>query len=335
MPVRLSAGRATRPHVRSPVPYDCIVVGAGPAGLSGALMLGRCRRSVLVCEAGEPRNARSSALHGYLTRDGIAPGEFIRLAREDLKNYPTVGFHRTEIVDARRTSGGFAVVGEGGLKLSARKLLLATGVADDLPPVGGLQELYGKSVHHCPYCDGWEWRDQPLAIYGRGEEGVALSLGLTPWSDDLVLCTDGPSQLSEAEEEQLAAAGVEVREERVVRLEGRDGMLERVILADAEALPRRALFVSSGQHQRSSLAAKLGCRFNAKGTVETGSCEATNVPGLYVAGDSSKEAQFVIVAAAEGAEAGMAINKALLKEDLAQNKNSRPAGAARTQRAAE
>ena len=304
--------------------YDCIVVGAGPAGLSGALMLGRCRRSVLVCDAGEPRNARSAAMHGYLSRDGIRPEEFLHLAQEDVKRYPTVEFHRGQIIDARRTSGGFAVICAGEVELSARTLLLATGVVDVLPEVEGLREHYGTSVHHCPYCDGWEWRDQPLAVYGRGESGSALALGLTVWTDNLVLCTDGPSGLSEKEEADLAQAGIEIREDPVVRLEGHDGFLERVVFAEGEPLLRRALFFCSGQHQRSHLAAKLGARFNASGAVDTGTCESTSVPGLYVAGDSSKEAQFVIVAAAEGAEAGMAINKALLQDELAQKRNSTP-----------
>jgi thioredoxin reductase len=304
------------------VSYDCIVVGAGPAGLSGALMLGRCRRTVLVCDAGEPRNAQSAGLHGYLTRDGMQPGEFLRLARQDLARYPTVEFHRGEVVEARRTSGGYTVVCDDGLQLSARKLLLATGVVDEIPEIEGLQELYGRSVHHCPYCDAWEWRDQPLAVYGRAEPGTVLALALTVWSDDVVLCTDGPAGLSVKEAEQLDQAGIEVRDDPVVRLEGHDGQLERVVFAGGEPLPRRALFFCSGQHQRSPLAAQLGARFNAKGTVDTGSCEVTNVPGLYVAGDASKDAQFVIVAAAEGTEAGMAINRALLQEDLAQEGKS-------------
>jgi thioredoxin reductase len=304
--------------------YDCIVIGAGPAGLNAALMLGRCRRSVLVCDVGEPRNARSAELHNYLTRDGIRPAEFLHLGRKDVERYPTVEFRRAEVVDAKRTSDGFIVVCADGTQLACLKLLLATGVVDELPPIEGLAPLYGSSVHHCPYCDGWEWRDQPLAVYGRGEEGSAMALALTLWSDDLVLCTDGPSGLSEDEQEQLNRYGIEVREEPVVRLEGRKGLLEQVIFAGGESLPRRALFVCAGQHQRSGLARKLGCRFTSKGAVNTGSCEATDVPGLYVAGDSSKEAQFVIVAAAEGAEAGMAINKALLKEELSQNRNSTP-----------
>jgi thioredoxin reductase len=311
------------------VTYDCIVVGAGPAGLSAALMLGRCRRDVLVCDAGEPRNVRSAELHSYLTRDGISPREFLRLARGEVERYPSVQFRITEITDAVRTAGGFTVVSADGTRMEGRKLLLATGVVDELPDIEGLTQLYGTSVHHCPFCDGWEWRDQPLAIYGRGEEGLALALGLTVWTDDLVLCTDGASGLPDQSLEQLTRAGVEVRKDRVVRLEGTKGRLERVIFAQGEPLPRRALFICAGQHQRSDLARKLGCRFTSKGVVDTGTCEATDVPGLYVAGDASKEAQFVIVAAAEGAEAGMAINKALLKEDLAQGKISTPSRTSR------
>jgi thioredoxin reductase len=240
-----------------------------------------------------------------------------------------VEFQRDEVVDVRRASEGFTALCSTGLQVSARTLLLATGVVDELPQVHGLAELYGTSVHHCPYCDGWEWRDQPLAVYGRGEAATALAMGLTVWSDDVVLCTDGPGGLSAEEEEKLGLAGVEVREEPIARLEGRDGLLELVVFKGGASLPRRALFFGSGQHQRSHLAEKLGARFNEKGTVDTGTCEATNVTGLFVAGDASKEAQFVIVAAAEGAEAGMAINKALLKDDLAQKRNSSPSRTSR------
>jgi thioredoxin reductase len=304
--------------------YDCIIVGAGPAGLSAALMLGRCRRTVLVCDIGHPRNARSSGLHNYLTRDGIIPAEFLELARQDVQRYPSVEFRTVEVLDAITSSDGFRVVCADGRQVSARKLLLATGVVDELPDLSGLAPLYGTSVHHCPYCDGWEWREQPLAVYGCGDEGLALALGLTVWTDDLVLCTDGPSRLAQKDLDQLHAQGIEMREDRLLRLEGTDGQLERIVFQNGDVLPRRALFVCSGQHQRSALARKLGARFTSKGAVDTGTCEATEVPGLYVAGDSSKEAQFAIVAAAEGAEAGMAINKALLKEDLAQNRNSTP-----------
>ena len=174
-------------------------------------------------------------------------------------------------------------------------------------------------MFHCPYCDGWEVRDQPLAVYGKGEHGIGLALELTAWSRDLVLCTDGPSELSNDDLERLARHGVNIREEQVVRLEGTEGVLERIVFVNGDSLTRRALFFSTGEHQRSDLPAKLGCEFTDKGAVKTGECETTNVPGVYVAGDASRRVQLVIVAAAEGAEAAFAINTALLKEDLDRN----------------
>ena len=297
--------------------YDCIVVGGGPAGLSAALMLGRCRRRVLVCDVGEPRNRWSHAVHGFLTRDGMPPGTFLQTAREDLRRYDTVEIRSARVVDATRDHRGFEVQCEDGTRLRTRKLLLATGVVDELPDIVGLDELYGRSVHHCPYCDGWEWRDRPVGVFGRGDAAAGLALGLTVWTRDLVLCTDGPASHSEWMRNRLEAFDIRVREERVVRLEGREGRLDRIVFQEGAVEHRRALFLATGQHQASELPARLGCVFTADGAVDTGKCEATNVPGLYVCGDASREAQFVVVAAAEGAEAGMAINKALLEEELA------------------
>lgn len=295
--------------------WDCIIVGGGPAGLSAALMLGRCRRRVLLCDVGDQRNIRSHALHGYLTRDGVSPAEFLRLARAELGHYGTVECRELEIVEATRDNGGFAVCAADGTRLRTRKLLLATGVVDELPALDGLAALYGTSVHHCPYCDAWEWRDRPLAAYGEGEAASGLALSLTFWSTDVLLCTGG-TELPLGAAARLAAAGVSIRQEPVVRLEGKDGRLARIVFASGEAAQRSALFVVAGQRQRSPLAERLGCRFTERGTVDTGTCEVTNVPGLFVAGDASKEAQFVAVAAAEGIEAAMAIHKALMKEDL-------------------
>ena len=295
--------------------WDCIIVGGGPAGLSAALMLGRCRRRVLLCDVGEQRNIRSHGLHGYLTRDCVAPADFLRLARAELGRYETIECRDMEIVDAARDNGGFTVCGADGARLRARRLLLATGVVDELPEVEGLDPLYGTSVHHCPYCDAWEWRDRPIAAYGAGEAATGLALSLTFWSSDILLCTGGGA-LPEGAQARLEAAGVRLRLDPVTRLEGSDGRLERIVFGRGEAVPRSALFVVAGQRQRSPLAERLGCRFTEKGTVNTGTCEATNVPGLFVAGDASKEAQFVVVAAAEGTEAAMAIHKSLMKEDL-------------------
>jgi thioredoxin reductase len=296
---------------------DVIVVGAGPAGLSAALMLGRCRRSVVVFDNGKPRNAPSHALHGYLTRDGIRPAEFLRLAREEIRTYQTVQIRDEEVSTvACLSDGGFLVTLASGAQLHSRKLLIATGVVDNLPDIPGFRELYGLSVFHCPYCDGWEWRDQPLAIYGRGDRGLGLALELTAWSRDLVLCTDGPSEIDPDDLGRLARHGIGLREQRVTRLEIADDRLSRLVFDDGPPLSRGALFFSTGQYQRSALLEELGCQFNDKGTVRTGKHETTHLPGLFVAGDASRAVQWVVVAAAEGAEAAFAINTDLVKEDL-------------------
>lgn len=297
--------------------YDVVIVGGGPAGLSAALVLGRCRRRVLVCDAGQPRNAASQHLHGYLTRDGVNPREFLRLGRMELQRYRTVEVRDVQVTDARCDSSGFTTELASGEMIHSRKLLLATGVVDNVPEIEGVLELYGRSIFHCPYCDGWELRDQPVAVYGRGERGYGLSLELTGWTRDLVLLTDGACELDEERRDRLERNGITVREEKVLRVEGRDGALECIHLEGGQPLLRRALFFTTGQEQRSQLAVSLGCEFNDKGTVRTGKYETTHLHGLYVAGDASRAVQWVIVAAAEGAEAAYSINQALITEALA------------------
>jgi thioredoxin reductase len=302
--------------------YDVIIVGAGPAGLSAALMLGRCRRSVLVFDTGHPRNAASQAMHGFLTRDGTPPLDFLRMAREELRQYETVSLRLAEVVAAECRDGHFEVRVAHGPGAAARKLLIATGVVDNLPRIEGFRELYGRSIFHCPYCDGWEIRDRPLAIYGNGERGLGLSLELTVWSRNLVLCTDGPCDINDEGLARLKRHRIALREERVARLDGDEGILTHVVFEDGSRLARRGMFFTTGQSQRSDLLLRLGCEFTDKGTVQTGRYETTHLPGLFVAGDASRAVQWVVVAASEGAEAAFAINTDLLKEDLAREREA-------------
>lgn len=293
---------------------DVVIAVGGIAGLSAALILGRCRRNVLLCDTGRPRNAPSAALHGFLSRDGIHPLELRRIGYEQLKNYPSVTCRMSEVVDAKETADGYEVSLEDGDRLQARYLLLATGIVDALPPVPGIEAFYGRSVFHCPYCDGWENRDKLLAVYGRGSAGCEFALELLGWSNDVVLCTDGEANLDMAQREKLQRNGVRIVTGRIARLAGTDGRLEQVEFDDGVTIPRQALFFSPDQAQGSPLAEKLGCSITG-GMVKTAKFQQVH-PRLFVAGDAARSVQLAIVAAAEGAEAAFAINMALFKEAL-------------------
>jgi thioredoxin reductase len=299
--------------------YEAVIMGAGPAGLSAALILGRCCRRVLLCDGGEGRNARSLALYGFLSRDGTPPVELRRIAREQLARYRNIEVRDATVTDVGRTSSGFVVRLATGETVHTGKLLLATGVVDELPPIPGLAERWGRSVFPCPYCDAYEFRGRPLGVLGRGAGAVAQARALTTWTErvTLFLSPGGVPAATEADRRELATRGLRIVERPIRALEGSSPGLEGIRLAEDELVACHALFLSQGQHQRSPLIEQLGCPVGEGGcAVNTKEHESTDIPGLYVAGDASKNLQLAIVAAAEGAEAGFAINRALVREAL-------------------
>ena len=295
---------------------EVVIVGGGPAGLSCALVLGRARRAVTLCDAGRQRNRTAEAMHGYLTREGTPPREFLALGRAELARYPSVSFRQGLVTRAEVVAGGFRVTLADGLTLRCRKLVLATGIVDQLPEVPGAEELYGRGLHHCPYCDGWELRDRRLIVYGRGDaDGAHFALALTRWSRELVLCTDGPSGCTEDGLARLARAGISVVEQRVTRF-ARAGDEIEATLDDGTTLRGGGVFFNTTRRQPGDLLHQLGCE-EAEPTgcrIEhpAGRC---SVHGLYVIGDASRDALQVVVAAAEGTRAAIDINGTLLRED--------------------
>ena len=297
--------------------YDVVIVGGGAAGLSAAIVLGRCRRRVFLCDVGQPRNQASRAVHCLLGQEGTTPSDLLARGRFELEQYTTVTPRADRVTEITPSGNQFSVACADGFTLRARKVLLTTGLKDEVPRLEGIERLYGRSVHHCPYCDGFEHRDQPLAVYGAGDKGADLALMMKQWSSDVLLCTDGPSQISPSMQTRLQQHGITVCSETIVKLEGTDeGALRNIHLQSGKALKRAAIFFATGCRQHSDLWASLGCARDEKGGIVTDPVtEESSVRGVYVAGDASRDVLLVAVAIAEGAKAGVAINRALLKDD--------------------
>jgi thioredoxin reductase len=306
--------------------YDVVVVGGGSAGLSAALVLGRSRRRTLVLDAGEPRNAPSSGVHGFFSRDGIPPEELLKIGREQLEPYPSVEVHSARVIATSGENGDFEVILDDGVVVRTRKLLLATGVVDELPEKPGFKAFWGRGVYHCPYCHGWEVRDRPLAVLKSGEGAAERAAFIRNWSRDLVLLTDGPANLGEEGRRTLCALDIPVKEERISYLEGdpdrTDRGLRRIHFEDGSSLVREGLFYVPPQRQGSELAQMLGCEIVAIGQAPAGvkgdpTTRETSVAGVYVAGDAGNAVQSALLAAASGANAAFFMNHSLVADEVA------------------
>ncbi|GAA3792932.1 NAD(P)/FAD-dependent oxidoreductase [Streptomyces chiangmaiensis] len=301
--------------------YEVIVVGGGAAGLSAALVLGRARRRTLVVDAGEPRNAPAAHMHGYLSRDGVPPAEFLAVGREEIARYG-VELLRGRVTDAiRDAKGEFEVTLGEGRNLHARRLVVATGLKDELPAVPGVAERFGRDVLHCPYCHGWEVRDQAFGVLASTPMSVHQALMVSQWSKDVTLFLHSVTEdeLSDEDRRRLAAAGVATVAGEVAELLVDDDRLTGVRLTDGTAHERSVLFVAPRPVPRTGLFQRLGAEQSESpfGTYpvvdERGQ---TTVPGLWAAGNASGFAEQVVNAASRGYRAGAAINGELLMADL-------------------
>lgn len=267
--------------------YDCVIVGGGSAGLSAALTLGRAQRRVLVCDRGNPRNAPAAEAHTFFTRDGVSPLELLKIGREQLKPYKTVEFQSIGIKGIEKWGAGFKVIFDDDTTKNARKILLAFGVIDEFPNIENFGEFWGKTVFHCPFCHGYEVRDKPFAVVGNGEAGVGMAALPKSWSADLVVCTNGKAEFSASERKLLAKHNVAVREEKIVRFEGKRGQLENIVFETGEKLAKGGMLIRLRQKLRSDLAEKLGCELCDSGFIRVADSGETTVKGVYAAGDAT------------------------------------------------
>lgn len=290
---------------------DVAIIGGGAAGLSAALVLGRARRQVVVIDAGTPRNAPASHMHGFLSRDGTAPSELLRTARAEARAYGV------EVVEDRVTGAtpGRVLQLAGGRTIRARHVLLATGATDRLPDVAGARERWGRDVLHCPYCHGWEVRDQRLGVLATGPGSAEYAHLIRQWSSDVAFFT-GTCELSDRERAALTARGVAVVDGAVERLVIGEDRLLAVRLSDGRTVGRDALFFRPAVHAHlDGPAEALGCELTPDGLVRTEADGRTSVPGVWAAGNATNPRAQVITAAGEGSAVAIAINTALVRDD--------------------
>lgn len=293
---------------------ECVIIGGGPAGLNAALILGRARRKIMLIDDGKARNAVTTQMHGYLTREGISPARFRKLAYEELVQYPHILIKKGRVQRVQMDAVGQFQIHTSQLIVKASAILLATGLKESLPAIRYLPLYYGSTMFSCPYCDGWELRDKPLIVIAEGSNAIHYAITISQWSKHITLCTNGQYILSAEEQATAAAFHIKVKENRIERLIGNNKRLQAVQFADGTKIRCSGGFVSPYWEHASSLAAQLGCQFNEQQGVWQDGKGRTSVQGVYTAGDTTNisPAQ-AIIAAADGVKAAISIDSDLQK----------------------
>lgn len=293
---------------------EVVIVGGSYAGLSAALALGRARRQVVVLDGSQPCNRQTPHSHNFLTQDGSTPAALAATARAQVLAYPTVQLREELAVAATGEDGDFTVTTASGGVLRARKLLFATGIRDSIPALPGFAECWGISAIHCPYCHGYEYRDQPTGILANGDLAAEMGPLIRNWTDKLTIFTDGPATLQPAQRERLATRGIALEETPVQQLRHQAGQLTHLALADGRALPLAALYARLPFAQHCPLPQALGCAHSEAGYLTVDGFQKTSVAGIYAAGDATTPMRAVAAAVAAGMLAGAMLNRELIFE---------------------
>ncbi len=296
--------------------FDVIIIGGSYSGLSAAMALGRALKRVLIIDSGKPCNSQTPHSHNFITQDGKTPKEIMMLAKQQVERYNTVEFFSGLAIKGVKKDKGFEIQTESGELFLSKKLIFATGVKDLMSDINGYSECWGISVLHCPYCHGYEVKNEKTGILGNGDYGFEFSSLITNWTKDLTLFTNGKSTLSAEQTIKLKDHHIKIVETEINRFDHADGHVQNVILKDGTTFPMKAMYANSLFEQQSPIPKTLGCELTDDGYIKTDTFQKTSVKGIFACGDNTTRMRTVSNAVAMGTKAGMTSSKEIILEEF-------------------
>ncbi|QQT25901.1 NAD(P)/FAD-dependent oxidoreductase [Sphingobacterium spiritivorum] len=294
--------------------FDVIIIGGSYAGLSSAMSLGRSLRNVLIIDTGKPCNRQTPHSQNFLTQDGKTPQEISRIAREQVEQYPTVAFYQGEAVNGEKTDAGFIITTSTGEKFSSRRLILAAGIKDIMPDINGFSESWGISVIHCPYCHGYEYRNEKTGILANGDRAFHMASLINNLTKDLTILTSGPAEFETEQKAKLEKHNIPVIEKKVIEVEHLNGQIRNIVFEDGTRMDFKAVYAALPFVQNCAIAEQLGCVLTEQGYIEVDNLQKTNIEGVFACGDSTSMMRSVAIAVSSGNLTGAMVNMELVNE---------------------
>ena len=296
--------------------FEVIIIGGSYSGLSAAMSLGRALRNVLIIDSGNPRNKQTPHSHNFLTQDGKTPNQISTLAKEQVSQYKTIKFYSGLAVRGTKTEKEFEIKTQVGDLFYSKKLILATGLRDIMPDIKGFAECWGISVIHCPYCHGYEVKNEKTGILGNGDSGFEFSRLVNNWTKDLTLYTNGKSTLTKEQTDNLRNHHIPIVEKKIDGFEHINGQIETIVFNDNSKTSLTAIYARPALIQHSEIAAKLGCEFTEQGLVKVDASQKTTINGVFACGDNSNSSKDIALAVSTGMVAGSTVNKEIIQEEF-------------------
>lgn len=296
--------------------FDVIIVGGSYAGLSAAMSLGRALRTVLIIDSGLPCNRQTPHSHNFITQDGEKPSVIAEKAKGQVLKYDTVKFITDLAVDGKKTDKGFEISTQSGKTFSAKKLVFATGLKDIIPNIKGFSECWGISVLHCPYCHGYEVKNQKTGILGNGDFAFHFVQLIRNWTNNLTLFTNGKSELTQEQTDKIKGYNISIVEKEITSLKQKDGVVEKIIFADNSTFELKAIYSRPPYEHHSKIPELFGCELTKKGLIKVDALQKTTVDNIFACGDNTTPLRSVPYAVSAGSIAGVAINNAMTEQEF-------------------